>query len=197
MSEARKALSLFIILLVSFAIWNGINAQDSDYDLPAAPPPAEENCNGIFISYGFVSRKKEFPHVKNASAQSWAFNSTATVLNTGTHELQAWKIFIGFQHQEILVSAGGAVLVDSEDFPASVGNGTYISGYPQTDLKTSIETAGDLTQIQAIVQISGTQFGVKPPGVPMPKTIRLENDGYKCPAPAHKSKWHMSYGYFL
>ncbi|KAF8029625.1 hypothetical protein BT93_E2140 [Corymbia citriodora subsp. variegata] len=186
MTEARRALSLFLILFVSFAVQNSIDAQDYDDNPPAAPPPAEENCNGIFISYDFISRVKEFPHVKNVSAQSWAFNSTATVLNTGTQELQAWKIFIGFQHREILVSAGGAVLVGSQDFPASVGNGTSLTGYPQTDLKTSIETAGDLNQIQVIVQISGTQFGVKPPGIPMPKTIRLENDGYKCPAPIHK-----------
>jgi len=50
-------------------------------------------------------------------------------------------------------------------------------------LMTSIETAGDLNQIQVTMELIGTQFGVKPPGVPMPRTIRLENDGYRCPAP--------------
>ncbi|KAK2999433.1 LOW QUALITY PROTEIN: hypothetical protein RJ639_023386 [Escallonia herrerae] len=88
--------------------------------------------------------------------------------------------------QELLVSATNAVLVDGNEVPSPVGtNGTYLSGYPQTDLKTSIETAGDLTQIQVQVQLSGTQFGIKPPGSPMPKTIRLANDGFKCPAPTH------------
>lgn len=166
-------------------------AQDYD-ELVAAPPPEEENCDGIFLSYNFISRQKEFPHVKNVSAQSWAFKSIATVLNAGLHELKAWKIFIGFQHREILVSASGAVLVDGDDFPAAVGNGTYFSGYPQTDLKTSIETAGDINQIQVEIQLMGTQFGVKPPKIPMPSTIRLENDGYKCPAPTHRRKYLLS-----
>uniref|UniRef100_A0A2N9IPJ0 COBRA C-terminal domain-containing protein n=1 Tax=Fagus sylvatica TaxID=28930 RepID=A0A2N9IPJ0_FAGSY len=150
--------------------------------MPAAPPPAVTNCNGIFLSYDFISRTKEFPHVKNATAQSWAFNATATILNTSKFELKAWKIFIGFQHDEILVGAGGAVLMDGNDFPAAVGNGTYFSGSPQADLKTSIDTAGDLSQIQVQIQISGTQFGVKPPAIPMPKSIKLFNDGFKCPA---------------
>ncbi|KAG6641630.1 COBRA-like protein 10 [Carya illinoinensis] len=157
-------------------------SQGFDDEKPAAPPPEVESCNGIFLSYEFISRKKEYPHVKNATAQSWAFNATATILNTGTIELKAWKMFIGFQHDEILVGASGAVLMEADDFPAPVGNGTQFSGSPQADLKTSIDTAGDLSQIQVQIIISGTQFGVKPPGIPMPSTIRLVNDGYKCPA---------------
>ncbi|KAJ8545648.1 hypothetical protein K7X08_018231 [Anisodus acutangulus] len=124
---------------------------------------------------------------KNASAQAWAFKATATVLNAGIYELKNWKIFIGFQNHELLVSASTAVLVNGNDFPAPVGNGTYLAGYPQTDLKTSIDTAGDYTQIQAEVELTGTQFGVRPPGYPMPKTIKLVNDGYKCPAAIRKS----------
>uniref|UniRef100_A0A2N9ERS8 COBRA C-terminal domain-containing protein n=1 Tax=Fagus sylvatica TaxID=28930 RepID=A0A2N9ERS8_FAGSY len=104
----------------------------------------------------------------------------------GIDELKAWKMFIGFNHNEILVTADGATLVDATDFPAPVGNGTYLAGYPMVDLKTSIDTAGDFNQIQVLVAMTGTQFGVKPPGVPMPRTIRLENDGYKCPAPRHR-----------
>ncbi|KAK6924897.1 COBRA, plant [Dillenia turbinata] len=168
---------IFTFFLFSFA--NNIQSQYANED-----DDSEVNsCNGIFLSYDFVSRIKGYPRVKNATAQSWAFNSTATVLNTGTNELKAWKIFVGFQHQEILVSVGGGVAVDDDNLPAAVGNGTYFSGYPQTDLKTSIDTAGDLDQIQAKLQIKGTQFGVKPSGVPMPKTIKLVNDGYECPAP--------------
>lgn len=162
-------------------------SQDYDDEKPAAPPPEVESCNGIFLSYDFNSRTKEYPRLKNATAQSWAFNATATILNTGTRELKAWKMFIGFQHEEILVGAGGAVLMDGDDFPAPAGNGSYFSGSPQADLKTAIDTAGDLSQIQVQIQISGTQFGVKPPGIPMPKTIRLVNDGYKCPAPRRRS----------
>lgn len=178
---------MFMFFLISPALILPIVAQDYN-DEPAAPPPAEQNCNGVFISYEFNSRTKEYPHLRNVSAQSWAFNSTVTVTNTGTVEVKAWKIFIGFQHKEILVSASGAVLAGTEDFPAEVGNGTYLTGYPQTDLKTSIETAGDVNQIQALIQLMGTQFGVKPPRVPMPKTIRLVVDGFKCPAPTSRSQ---------
>lgn len=190
MKKARKALMIFVFFSFVFK-FHGNAALDfgnDDDKVPAAPPPAQENCNGIFLSYDFVSRTKEFPHVKNATAQSWAFNSTATILNTGIYELKAWKMFIGFQHDEILVSVSGAVLMDGADFPAPVSNGTSFSGSSLPDLKTSIDTAEDLSQIQAQIQISGTQFGVKPPGIPTPKTIKLVNDGFKCPAPTKSSK---------
>ncbi|XP_027770896.1 COBRA-like protein 10 [Solanum pennellii] len=171
---------IFYILLFSV----NIKAQDYDGKLP----PAENNCNGIFLSYVFISRTKELPHVKNATAQAWAFKATATVLNAGIYELKNWKIFIGFQNRELLVSASNAVLLSGDDFPAPVGNGTYLAGYPQTDLKTSIDTAGDVKKIQAEIELTGTQFGIKPPGYPMPKTIKLFNDGYKCPAVKRKGK---------
>ncbi|PKA52614.1 COBRA-like protein 10 [Apostasia shenzhenica] len=145
-------------------------------------PPEEENCNGVFLTYTFISRSKEFPRVKNASAQAYAFKAQATVTNTMSVDLKQWKLFVGFQHNEILVSASGAVIADGTDFPVSVGNGTTFSGFPQTDLLNSIDTAGDMTKIQVQVELVGTQFGVKPPGVPMPKTIKLINDGIKCPS---------------
>ncbi|KAF3451683.1 hypothetical protein FNV43_RR07779 [Rhamnella rubrinervis] len=192
MRKAWKALMIFVFFSFAFT-FHGNAAKDfgnNDDKVPSAPPPAQENCNGIFLSYDFISRTKEFPHVKNATAQSWAFKSTATILNTGIYELKAWKMFIGFQHDEILVSASGAVLMDGADFPAPVGNGTSFSGSSLPDLATAIDTAGDLSQIQVQIQISGTQFGVKPPGIPMPKIIKLVNDGFKCPAPT-KSKTSM------
>ena len=163
-------------------------AQDYSDDAPPPPPREQENCDGIFVSYTFISREKEYPRLKNASAQSWAFKAMATVLNAGSFELKSWKIFIGFQHDEILVSAGGAVVMGGDDMPASVGNGTFLSGFPQSDLKTSVVTAGDINQIEVRIPITGTQFGVKPPDVPMPKTISLANDGYKCPKPTLKSE---------
>ncbi|KAG6533191.1 COBRA-like protein 10 [Zingiber officinale] len=175
--------ALFFLCLAA-----GVRAQDYDNDEAIQPPPkAQDSCNGVFLTYNFISRTKEFPHVKNTSAQSWAFKAQATILNTMMYELEDWSIFIGFQHQEILVSVGGAVITDGTDFPAHVGNGTTLSGYPQTDLLTSIETAGDMSQIQVVVDITGTQFGVKAPDTPMPHTIKLENPGYKCPAVTKKS----------
>ncbi|KAF9626065.1 hypothetical protein IFM89_030733 [Coptis chinensis] len=185
--------ALFFVFFLVFSCSNVlvIEAQDYEFEKPDKAPtvPKEQNsCNGIFLTYTFLTREKEYPHVKNATAQSWAFKSIATILNAGIEDLKAWKMFIGFQHEEILVSASGAVNMNGDDFPAKVGNGTFLSGYPQSDLKTSIETAGDLTQIQVEIELMGTQFGVKPPGIPMPKTIRLENNGYKCPVPIRKGK---------
>lgn len=181
-----KMMILYIFLNV-LPIYT-IKAQDYD---GAAPPPQETDCNGIFLTYTFISRTREYPHLKNVTAQPWAFKSTATVLNAGLYELKNWKIFIGFQNQEILVSASNAVIVDGNDLPAPVGNGTTLSGYPQTDLKTSVETAGDLTQIQAEIELSGTHFGIRPSGHPMPRTIKLENDGYKCPAPKRSGMYEI------
>ncbi|XP_058071371.1 COBRA-like protein 10 [Magnolia sinica] len=181
---------LLTFFLVSYIVSKS-HAQDYDEE-KAAPPPALNNCNGVFLSYAFNSREKEFPFVKNATAQAYAFQASVMILNASPNDLKAWKIFIGFQYDEILVSADGAVLMDGEDFPARVGNGTYLSGYPQTDLKTSIETAADWNQIQATIDLKGTQFGLKPPRTPMPKTIRLANDGFKCPAPVrHKTEMHV------
>lgn len=90
---------------------------------------------------------------------------------------------MGFQHDEFLVSASGAVLADGNSFPGYVGNGTVFAGFPMTDLKTAIETAGDITQMQVQVKLLGTQFGIAPPRSPMPSNISLANDGYLCPKP--------------
>ncbi|XP_073005777.1 COBRA-like protein 10 [Typha latifolia] len=184
-SPPRPLLLLFAVFLVSVLSSAAVRAQDYDDDGTPATP-AQDSCIGVFLTYTFIERSKEYPHVKNATAQAYAFKSTATVLNTMSVDLKSWNIFIGFQHDEILVSASGAVITDGTDFPAHVGNGTSLSGFPQTDLMNAIDTAGDMTQIQVEIDLTGTQFGVKPPGVPMPKTIKLLNDGFKCPAATRK-----------
>ncbi|KAL8237775.1 hypothetical protein R6Q59_018856 [Mikania micrantha] len=108
-------------------------------------PKEVEACNGIFLQYTFDSRQKEYPHLKNATAQSWAFKSELIVLNTGTTELKSWQAFIGFQHDEILGSIDGATVLNGDSFPLKVEkNGTHLTGYPQADMKTAIDTAGDL-----------------------------------------------------
>ncbi|EEF39559.1 Protein COBRA precursor, putative [Ricinus communis] len=182
-----------MLLIFVYFLFNIANAQiNNDYDsTPAAPPPALDACNGVFLSYTFTSREKEYPHVKNASAQAWAFKATATIINTGQYRVENWQMHVGFQHQEILVSASGGILVDATDFPVDVSNGTTFAGDSRADLKTSIETAADFSQIAAQIDITGTQFGVKPPGVPMPKDIKLVNDGYKCPAATRQGKTYM------
>ncbi|KAE8681036.1 Thiazole biosynthetic enzyme, chloroplast (ARA6) (THI1) (THI4) [Hibiscus syriacus] len=147
-----------------------------------APPPEMDNCNGVFLSYSFTSRSKSVPILKNLSAQPWTFDSMATIVNAGTEEVKGWKMYIGFQHKEILVSLTNAVIIDSAgDFPVAVGNGTTISGSPSTDLKTSIDTAGDYTQIAVQILIKGSMFGLSEKTTPMPKNISLANDGWKCP----------------
>ncbi|KAJ7981604.1 COBRA protein [Quillaja saponaria] len=185
----------FLLPLFLFVIFSRVDicfGQDYDVeDKPAAPPPEQDECNGIFLTYTFTSREKLYPHVKNVSAQAWGFKSEASIINAGDTELKAWKMFIGFQHREILVSASNVVVVDGDDLPAAVGNGTTLAGNPMTDLKTSIETAGDYNQIQVRMEFTGTQFGLKPSATPMPKTIKLVNDGFKCPAPRIRGKTYM------
>lgn len=177
-------LSILVLLSLLFSRCEVCYGQDGGgAKADGTAPPLEDQCNGIFLTYTFGSVEKELPKVKNVSAQAWAFTSEATILNAGSEELKAWKMFIGFQHREILVSAEGAIPEEGGEFPIAVGNGTVLFGYPMSDLKTSIDTAGDYTQIQSRVQMKGTLFGIKRGSTPMPKTIRLENDGFKCPAP--------------
>ncbi|XP_019183069.1 PREDICTED: COBRA-like protein 10 [Ipomoea nil] len=160
---------------------------DEDGDKPAAPPPEQQKCDGIFLTYSFQGREKIYPLVKNTSAQAWSFKATLSILNAGKVELKNWKAFVGFQYRELLVSAEGAVVVDGDDFPIKVGkNGTVFAGDPMTDLKTAIDTAGDFTQMQAQIEIKGTQFGLKEKSTPMPRSIKLRNDGFKCPASKKK-----------
>ncbi|XP_019458562.1 PREDICTED: COBRA-like protein 10 [Lupinus angustifolius] len=183
---------LFICLLGFEACYGKLDFSDMEAGTAAqavsAKPDLElDSCDGIFLTYTLVSREKEYPHVKNVAKQAWAFKSMATLMNVGDEELKDWKMYIGFQHKEILVSADGAVPIDAEeDFPTSVGNGTTLAGNPVTDLKTAIETASDFNQMSVKVQMSGTQFGLGKGGKPMPKSIKLVNDGFKCPAATRK-----------
>ncbi|KAK1440026.1 hypothetical protein QVD17_05851 [Tagetes erecta] len=152
-------------------------------------PKEVEACNGIFLQYTFDSRQKEYPRLKNVTAQSWAFKSQLILVNTGTTELKSWQALIGFQHDEILVSVDGATVLNGDSFPMKVEkNGTRFTGYPQADMKTAIDTAGDLTQMSAKVKIKGTMFGVNLGGNVMPKNIKLENEGFKCPKATTKAK---------
>lgn len=189
----------FLLILSLLFVLSGFDICHGQDDVATPPPPVAEldNCNGIFLTYSLTGREKEYPHVKNASKQAWAFKAEVSLMNVGDEELKDWKMYIGFQHREILVSADGAVPVDSEDFPAEVGNGTTIAGNPMTDLKTAIETAGDYNQMAVRVQMSGTQFGLGAAATPMPKTIKLMNDGFKCPQPGRKGILSFLFYLFL
>ncbi|XP_014509935.1 COBRA-like protein 7 [Vigna radiata var. radiata] len=147
-----------------------------------------QSCNGILVSYAYTGGSRLPPNVSNAAEQPYRFESTLTVLNNGLDELKSWKVFVGFDHDELLVSASNAVLADGTTLPAAVGNGTVFAGYPMTDLKTAVATAGDLTQMQVQINLVGTVFGVAPPSVPMPKSINLANDGFVCRASTTQGK---------
>ncbi|XP_074320345.1 COBRA-like protein 7 [Silene latifolia] len=151
---------------------------------PPPPPPPSDTCNGIYISYNYLSGQILHPIRKsNPTQQPYSFKSTLSILNNDDVELKQWRVFIGFQHKEILVSAAAAVVFNGSSFPADVSDGVVLAGFPMSDLKTGIQTAGDVTAMGVQIQLGGTQFGVGPPAVPLPGNVSLVNDGYTCPKP--------------
>ncbi|KAG5559850.1 hypothetical protein RHGRI_003215 [Rhododendron griersonianum] len=158
----------------------------------AAPAPASDSCDGIFLSYVYNGGVQLPPTRKShPTQQPYSFKSTLTILNNGIDPLKSWMVFVGFQHGEYLVSASNAVLADGNSIPGFVTNGTVFAGYPSTDLMTAIQTAGDITQMSAQIDLLGTQFGVGSPDVPMPTNITLANDGWLCPAPTMQGTSQM------
>ncbi|KAM7519736.1 hypothetical protein LguiB_018698 [Lonicera macranthoides] len=114
---------------------------------------------------------------------SYRFESSLTILNNGLNELKSFRVFVGFQHDELLVSASNAVLADGTSLPALVGNSTLFAGYPSTDLKTAVETVGDVNQMSAQIDFLGMVFGVGAPRVHMPSNVSIVNEGFICPRP--------------
>lgn len=175
-AQLHSIIFSFILLLLSL-FDNSLSQPQTPSPAPAPPPPFD-SCNGIFLSYNYTGGHALPP--TDPTNQAYRFESTLTVLNNGRHELKSWRAFVGFQHQELLVSASNAVLADGSSFPAEVGNGTVLAGFPINDLKSAVETAGDRAQMEVRVGLVGTQFGVGAPDVPMPLNISLVNNGYSC-----------------
>ncbi|KAJ4839171.1 hypothetical protein Tsubulata_032043 [Turnera subulata] len=166
----RKLLILFLVI-ITLSLHNS---------LAQPPPPPNATCNGVFLSYVYNGGRPVPP--TDPADQAHRFESTVTVLNNGKDELKSWMVFVGFNHSEILVSATNAVLADGTPLPASVGNGTVFAGFPETDLKTAIETAGDITQMRTQVQLLGTLFAKgEDLGTPLPANLTLVNREYSCP----------------
>lgn len=139
---------------------------------------ASDSCNGIFLSYVHSSRTALRP--RNLTPQPYAFRATATISNFDSVPLKSWAFHVGLPNGTILVSVSSAVLTDGSSLPAVVGpDGASFSGNPVTDLKTAIETAGDLTQMQVSINIVGTQFGAE--FMPGSLSLGSRND-YICPA---------------
>ncbi|CAI9781083.1 unnamed protein product [Fraxinus pennsylvanica] len=148
-------------------------------------PSNSSVCNGILISYRYNTGYAVPPTLspEERARQPYRFESTLTITNNGLVELKNWRVFVGFNNSELLVSASTAVLADGTSLPADVSKGTVLAGYPVADLKTAVETAGDVNQMQTRVDLVGTQFGVGAPNVPLPANITLANDGYLCRNP--------------
>lgn len=193
MAATTLFFSLFLLILGQAQAQTRAQAQ--------APAPASDACNGIFLSYTYTDGKVVPPILKSdPGRQAYRFESSFSILNNDLEELKSWRVFVGFQHDEYLVSASNAVLADGNSVPGRVGNGSVFAGYPNPDLKTGIETAGDLTQMSVRVGLVGTQFGVGPPNVPMPTNISLVNDGWVCPDPTMqgqcRSLWYLRFFLF-
>ncbi|KAM4116512.1 hypothetical protein ACB094_02G056300 [Castanea mollissima] len=70
------------------------------------------SCNGIYVSYAYVTGSQLPPNLTGSDPthQPYSFESVLTVQNNDLVELQSWKVFVGFQHGEFLVSATNAVI---------------------------------------------------------------------------------------
>ncbi|KAF3782762.1 COBRA-like protein 7 [Nymphaea thermarum] len=185
-----KAMDPMAVLLLFGALVIGTLTPAGGQSTPATKSP-KDSCIGIYLEYNFQWGQAVYPMVSDLAKQGYSFHSSLTLANTGVRRLNSWVAFIGFQHREYLVSADGAVLTNGTDLPADVGNGTFLSGFPVTDLKTAIETAGDTKQIEATIPLVGTEFGVLPTSFPMPANISLANDGYTCPKPTRQGNQTM------
>ncbi|KAF2304731.1 hypothetical protein GH714_037737 [Hevea brasiliensis] len=165
---------LLIFVIVSFFVYSSLSQ------------PLKTTCNGVFLSYNYTGGYPIPP--TDPTNQPYRFESTVTVLNNGRDELKSWSVFVGFQNNEVLVSATNALLADGRSLPAFVGNGTVLVGSSNTDLKSAIETAGDLTQMEVIIQLVGTRFGNRNGTLdaPLPLNLTLANDGYSCPSPTRQ-----------
>ncbi|CAN1859042.1 COBRA-like protein 7 [Linum perenne] len=148
------------------------------------PPPQKTTCAGVFISYAATDGGGFAIPPIDPSNQAYRFTSTLTITNNGRTELKAWRAFVKFQFDEVLVSADKALLADGTSLPAAVGNGTVFGGLSsQANLKSAIQTAGDGSQMEVQVQLIGTRFGPPPDGanLTLPANVSLINDGYVCP----------------
>ncbi|KAG0489770.1 hypothetical protein HPP92_006633 [Vanilla planifolia] len=172
-----------ILLLFFFLSTAAFLRPSASQRSPTTNTANKTSCNGIFLSYQFEGRQKIHPLVSNPAEQPYSFSANVTLLNSGTTDLEAWTLVVGFTHREILVSVSNAVLSDGSALPfySDPKRPVSFSGFPNPDLKTPIATAGDIFQIQTSISIVGTQFGVPNPGIPLPSMLSLSDPAWSCP----------------
>ncbi|PKA48401.1 COBRA-like protein 7 [Apostasia shenzhenica] len=177
------SITLLLFLLSTAAFLRPSASQTS---AAGSRPANQTTCNGIFLTYQFEGRQKIHPTSSKPAEQPYSFSGNVTVLNSGTVDLKAWTLAVGFSHREVIVSVSNAVLSDGSALPLFTDPKTPVSfsGFPNPDLKTPIATAGDLSQIQNSISIIGTQFGVPDPRVPLPTNLYLADPAWTCPSAA-------------
>lgn len=158
-------------------------------EMAPAPAPGFDElfppCDGVHVLYESTFTKKIYPFLNVTPwIQPYSFQALATLTNMGYSTVQNWEMGIMFQHNEILVDAGTAVLADGQKMPVDVSNGTILTGATPEDLKNAIETAGNIKLIQRKINILGTEFGVKTD--PMPTNINITDKDYNCSAPSFR-----------
>jgi hypothetical protein len=189
-----RATNLYAILLVAMVgthleVLQAVNGQ-----APAPSPAATfpycwatfPNCQGVVITYNVSYVGILYPYLSAGSPlQPYSFGAGVWIKNEGYKTLSDWEMGIQFNHSEILVSASNAVLADGTSFPAPVGNGAILTGYPARNISTVISTAGDLSQSQVLVNLQGTEVGSDgKTSYPFPLSINLTNSGYTCSNPS-------------
>lgn len=186
MATLHHSLSKLLILIISISLHTTLRLARAQ---TTNPPNV---CNAIHITYTYGSGYIIPPIMLPAdqTRQPYRFQSTLTVLNNGMEDLKSWRVFVGFQHNELLVSASNAVLADGTSLPANVSGGAVLAGFPVTNLRTAVQTAGDYNKMLAQVELVGTQFGA--PNVSLPASLRLANDGFSCTNPSNQGNYSFS-----
>lgn len=180
-----KIIFTTIFLLLLFFIRPSSQGKTLGDDLELTPL---QLCNGVFLEYKINDREKIHPFFpKHPKKQPVAFDATVIVHNGDSIPLIDWALFIEFPNGTVIVKIKEAILQDDLILPYIVGqNGTIgvtLTGGDKPDLKTAIETAGELNLIQAEIGLVGTQFGLSPPVRKLPSKLKLATPGYICPEP--------------
>eukprot|EP00245_Coleochaete_scutata_P004979 TRINITY_DN180_c0_g1_i1.p1 TRINITY_DN180_c0_g1~~TRINITY_DN180_c0_g1_i1.p1 ORF type:complete len:702 (+),score=89.78 TRINITY_DN180_c0_g1_i1:352-2457(+) len=158
----------------------GAGANATAFPLKKSMIEIDPNCRGIQIDYQLIGLTEITPTIgRYNETQPFRFDAFLYLTNLGHNTLKSWQITIGWHNEEILVGMEKAVLRVNSKLPTPVDSDSIIMGYPDTDLKNSIDTAGNWTFIQRQMRIYGTCFGTPNFGDALPKNLSLHNEGWK------------------